>query len=373
MSTLKRTDRKVLLSIDGGGIRGVLSLQILRRLEAIARDRSGDSMLVLADAFDYIAGTSTGGIIAAGLAIGMSCDEVERFYREQAPRMFSPNRNWVKRYTSARYDANVLQQELQDVFGKDTTLGSPRLRTLLMLMMLNASTCSPWPLSSNPRALYNDRALCGAASNLDFPLWRLVRASAAAPLFFSPEAIEIEGRNHLFFDGALTSFNNPAFKLFQMATLPQYRLEWKVGAQNMLLISVGTGQVARSLTQVAPEAVGFLDALPIALQSLMASGTAEQDLQCRSFAHVVAGDAVDGEVGDLHGTPAIGGQALFTYARYNADLTPKGLERCGLDRWVGTPLGIDALAAVDACSDIGAWVARERVAARHFDGFWDVA
>jgi hypothetical protein len=368
---LRHPEKKSLLSIDGGGIRGVLSLQILKRIETIARVRSGNASLVLADAFDYIAGTSTGAIIAAGLAIGMSCDNVERFYLEQAPRMFSPNRNWIKRYTSARYDSGELQQQLQEVFGADTTLGSSRLRTLLMVVMLNASTSSPWPLSSNPRARYNDRALCGAASNLNFPLWQLVRASAAAPLFFSPEAIEIEGRNHLFLDGALTSYNNPAFKLFQMATLPQYRLEWPVGAQRMLLVSVGTGMVSRSLTQLQPDSVGILDALPTALQSLMSSGTAEQDLLCRSFAHVVAGDPVDGEVGDLHGTPAIGGQALFTYARYNADLTPKGLERCGLERWAGTPLAIDALAAVDACRDIGAWVARERVEAVHFDGFWD--
>lgn len=359
------------MSIDGGGIRGVLSLQILKGIEAIARERSGNRDLVLADAFDYIAGTSTGAIIAAGLAIGMSCDEVERFYLEQAPRMFSPNRNWIKRYTSARYDSGELQHQLQDVFGADTTLGSSRLRTLLMVVMLNASTSSPWPLSSNPRARYNDRALCGAASNLNFSLWRLVRASAAAPLFFSPEAIEIEGRNHLFLDGALTSFNNPAFKLFQMATLPEYRLEWPTGADHILLVSVGTGMVSRSLTQLTPDKVGLLDALPTALQSLVSSGTAEQDLMCRSFALVVAGDPVDGEVGDLHGEAAIGGRALFTYARYNADLTPKGLERCGLDRWRDTPLGIDALDSVTACVDIGAWVARESVDARHFDGFWD--
>lgn len=373
MTTLRHPDKKILLSVDGGGIRGMLSLQILKRIETIARVRSGDASLVLAEAFDYIAGTSTGAIIAAGLAMGLSCDEVERFYLEQAPRMFSPNRNWIKRYTAARYDSGELQQQLQDVFGADTTLGSDRLRTLLMVVMLNASTSSPWPLSSNPKALYNDRALCGAASNLNFPLWRLVRASAAAPLFFSPEAIEIEGHNHLFLDGALTSFNNPAFKLFQMATLPEYRLNWPVGQDRMMLVSVGTGIVSRSLTQLDPASVGFLDALPTALQSLMSSGTAEQDLLCRSFARVVAGDSVDGEVGDLHGASAIGGQALFSYARYNADLTPKGLDRCGLSRWASTPLGIDALGAIDACRDIGAWVARERVEAEHFDGFWSVA
>jgi len=76
MPTLERITEpgpKRLLSIDGGGIRGVLSLGILRQIEAILKAQSGGREdFRLSHYFDYIAGTSTGGIIAAGLSMGMS-------------------------------------------------------------------------------------------------------------------------------------------------------------------------------------------------------------------------------------------------------------------------------------------------------------
>lgn len=370
-TSLRQADKKCLLSIDGGGIRGVLSLQILRRIEQIAEQRSGNPGICLAECFDYIGGTSTGGILAAGLACGMRVAELESFYLEQASNMFTPNGNWFKRYTSARYDSAALQGKLQEVFGAGTTLGSPRLRSLLLLVMLNASTSSPWPISSNPDARYNQLDACGPNSNLHLPLWQLVRASAAAPFFFEPEAIEIEGRKHLFFDGALTSYNNPAFKLFQMATLPEYRLQWPVGSDRMLLVSVGTGLLSRSIGLKDPKAVNFMESLPAALQSLMFTGTTEQDLLCRSFADVRAGDPIDGEVGPLLGPNSIGARPLFSYARYNADLAPKALAAIGLGALSEDKFGIDALEAIAPCVEIGKWVARHKVLPEHFDGFWN--
>ena len=67
----KHRQRK-LLAIDGGGLRGLLALRILAKIENILREQSGNPKLVLSDYFDYIGGTSTGGILAAALAIGMS-------------------------------------------------------------------------------------------------------------------------------------------------------------------------------------------------------------------------------------------------------------------------------------------------------------
>lgn len=360
----------MLLSIDGGGIRGLLSLQILRRMEDIAEAISGDPDIRLCDCFDYIAGTSTGGIIAAGLAVGLRVGEIEAFYRENADAMFTRNSNWLKRFTTARYESARLQEKLQEVFGRETTLGSPRLRTLLMLVMLNASTSSPWPVSSNPRARYNDLDRCGADSNLHLPLWQLARASAAAPFFFEPEAILIEGRKLLFFDGALTSYNNPAFKLFQMATLPQYALCWPTGAERMLLVSVGTGLIARDLAAETPDSVNFLKALPSAIQALMHTATTEQDLLCRGFADARAGEPIDSEVGALLGPGAIGGQPLFSYARYNADLSHESLEAMGLRYGPEVSFGIDSLASMGACIEVGERVAKEQVQPEVFEGFW---
>jgi uncharacterized protein len=86
----------------------------------------------------------------------------------------------------------------------------------LLVVLRNATTDSPWPISNNPFAKYNDPA--NLANNLKFPLWQLVRASTAAPTFFPPEVITIEGQAFVFVDGGVTMYNNPAFQMFLMAT-----------------------------------------------------------------------------------------------------------------------------------------------------------
>src|SRR5712691_4354412 len=77
-----------LLAIDGGGIRGVLSLQILAEIESLLISESERPDYRLADYFDYVAGTSTGGIIAAGIAMGMSVAEILAFYVNKGAKMF---------------------------------------------------------------------------------------------------------------------------------------------------------------------------------------------------------------------------------------------------------------------------------------------
>src|SRR5439155_1915722 len=76
----QRTAMKRLLALDGGGIRGVFSLEILARIEAHLRRTRGQPDLVLADYFDYVAGTSTGAIIATCLSWGMSVAQVQELY-----------------------------------------------------------------------------------------------------------------------------------------------------------------------------------------------------------------------------------------------------------------------------------------------------
>jgi len=128
---------------------------------------------------------------------------------------------------------------LKEVFSEDemgqvpALLDSRRLRTLLCLVMRNYSTGSPWPISNNPAAKFNDPA--SPECNLRIPLWQLVRASTAAPTFFPPETIELGGRRHVFVDGGITPYNNPSLLLYLMATLPCFRLEWERGLDKLLL------------------------------------------------------------------------------------------------------------------------------------------
>jgi patatin-like phospholipase/acyl hydrolase len=85
---LERKGPHKLLAIDGGGIRGVLALQILAKIESLLREESANSDYRLADYFDYVAGTSTGAIIAAGISLGMSVGEILDFYLKNGSDMF---------------------------------------------------------------------------------------------------------------------------------------------------------------------------------------------------------------------------------------------------------------------------------------------
>jgi len=210
MSLVERIERegpKKLLAIDGGGIRGVLALEVLQKIEDLLKTKSGRSDFRLADYFDYIAGTSTGGIIAAGLSIGMSVGEILEFYQEAGAQMFV-KANLLRRLRY-KFEDEPLAKKLKEVFAINTTLGSEKLQTLLLLVMRNATTDSPWPISNNPYARYNDSARPDC--NLQFPLWQLVRASTAAPTYFPPEVIVLAGakprerKEFVFVDGGVTT------------------------------------------------------------------------------------------------------------------------------------------------------------------------
>jgi patatin-like phospholipase/acyl hydrolase len=177
MERIAQPGAKKLLAIDGGGIRGVLALQILQKIEDLLKAQAKRDTFRLAEYFDYIAGTSTGAIIATGLSIGMSVADILRFYEEAGAQMFAKAKLWQRlRY---KFEEEPLALKLKEVFGASTKLGSDRLQTLLLLVMRNATTDSPWPLCNNPCAKYNDPARSDDNSKL--PLWQLVRASTAAP------------------------------------------------------------------------------------------------------------------------------------------------------------------------------------------------
>ena len=189
---LAKTGSRKLLALDGGGIRGIISVEILAKIEAELRAVTSNPDLVLSDYFDYVAGTSTGAIIATLVSLGFGVDEIRDFYVKSGAEMFQPARLWERLHT--KFNDDNLTRMLKEVTGAETTLGSDKLRTLLMIVLRNATTDSAWPVSNNPEAKYNDVAVRGAGSNLHLPLWQLVRASTAAPTYFPPEVVEVGPR-----------------------------------------------------------------------------------------------------------------------------------------------------------------------------------
>ncbi|HZN08928.1 MAG TPA: patatin-like phospholipase family protein [Pyrinomonadaceae bacterium] len=323
-----------LLALDGGGIRGVLTLQVLVRMEQLLREQSGQGdAFRLCNFFDYIGGTSTGAIIAAGLARGMSAQELSEFYMKAGPAMF--DKSFILFRLRHLYETKPLADELQKTFGKDTTLVPEDLKCLLLVVTRNLSTDSPWPVSSNPYAKYNqtDSADC----NLNIPLWQLVRASTAAPVYFSPEVLQWDpddpSKTFVFEDGGLTPYNNPSFLLARMATVKQYNLDWDSGEDKLLVMSVGTGSAPKIDAQVYSSGKTAFTNLANFPSALMYGAQVDQDVNCRTMGRCVHGAPIDSELGDLIPRDDDGNvipleQDLgrrFLYARYNAELTAKWL------------------------------------------------
>ena len=315
---------------NAGGIRGLISVEILAAIEALLQKRlkRGDDF-VLADYFDYIAGTSTGGIIATCLAWGMRVSQVREFYQENGKTMFD-KASILKRFRY-KYEDHALANKLREVLSQDgapSTLGANRLKTLLMLVMRNSTTDSPWPVCNNPAAKYNDRAR--ADCNLNLPLWQLVRASTAAPTYFPPEVIDVGSHRFTFVDGAITPYNNPALQLFLMATVREYRLQWPVGEEKLLLVSIGTGSNADANDNLAPGEMNLIYNATSLPSALMFGALYQQDLLCRVLGRCLHGDALDNEIGNLRSESTSGARKQFTYLRYNAELSQAGLARLGL-------------------------------------------
>jgi uncharacterized protein len=366
---LTKTGPRKLLACDGGGIRGIISIEILAQIEAELRAISGKPDLVLADYFDYVGGTSTGAIIVTLVSLGLSIDKVREFYIKSGAEMFQPAKLWDRLHTKFKDDN--LTAMLKDVAGKDTTLGSEKLRTLLMIVLRNATTDSPWPISSNPSAKYNDIAVRGDKSNLHLPLWQLVRASTAAPTYFPPEVIDIGGgQQFIFVDGGVTMYNNPAFHLFLMATTEPYRLSWPTGEDKMLLVSVGTGASANANKNLTPQEMHLIYNASHIPSALMAAALHEQDFLCRVFGRCLVGDPLDREIGDVIGQGIPNVPKLFTYARYNAELSREGLNALSLpDTKPADVQQMDSVDHIGEMQEVGRALAQQKVKSEHFAGF----
>jgi predicted acylesterase/phospholipase RssA len=397
---LAKSGPRKLLALDGGGIRGLITIEILARIERIVREQANKPSLVLADYFDYIAGTSTGAVIGTLLALGKPVDEIRRIYLDCGRMMFDKNTimgrleklgrdvphgasvlraldiatDYAKRVLDkeayAKYPDKPLADKLKELIGgDDTTLGTDKLKTLLLLVLCNVTTDSPWPLSNNPRARYNDPVRRN--SNAKFPLWQVVRASTAAPTYFPPEEISAGGDIFVFVDGGVTTYNNPSFQLFLQATLEPYGLMWPVGEKNMILVSVGTGLHPNAQQGLRSADLHAAAAISTATEALFNAATYQQDQLCRVFGRCLCGDPLDSEISDLVGmkTPADPSR-LFTYMRYNATLTREGLDSLGLAGI--NPRDVESLDSVEHMEElqkVGAAVAERKVKPEHFAGF----
>lgn len=157
-----------ILSIDGGGIRGVFPASFLATVEDSIGGR-------VADYFDLIVGTSTGGIIALGLGLGLSAKDILSFYEEHGKSIFAGN--WVVRFFRqlgfSKYSREPLRQALESVFG-DRRLGHSNKRLVIPSLNLDSGEVHVWKTSHHPRL----------ERDLKEPVINVAMSTAAAPTYF---------------------------------------------------------------------------------------------------------------------------------------------------------------------------------------------
>ncbi len=243
---------KRILSLAGGGVRGLVTLGALETIEHMLQTQAGDPRYRLSDHFDLICGTSTGSIIATGLALGWQVSTIKAMYDELCPVLFKPNRRLG--VIMPKHDARLLEQSLDkyllDTHGKPLKLGSDDLQTGLLICAKRIDTDAAWMLTNNPNSkFFSAQPGQTFLPNREYRLKDLIRASTAAPTYLSPMTIQISDGKHgfepelgVFVDGAIGGHNCPALAAFQMVTLPSYGFNWRTGEDNLAMLSLGTGQ-----------------------------------------------------------------------------------------------------------------------------------
>jgi len=376
---LSATGPKRILALDGGGIRGAITLGFLEKLEETLASRHERLGVIakkdfrLHQYFDLIGGTSTGSIIAALLAIGgYSAAEIKTMYRDLGSKIFSDRNGFnlfgKRIYIDRKYDSTPLKDELNRIF-KDARLGDDSNKTGFCVVTKRLDTCSTWPVTNNPKAKYFNKNR--------FYIRDIVRASTAAPSFFEPEIIDVgDGQQGVFVDGGMSMMNNPSLQLFLAATLKGFKLNWEVGEDKLFIVSIGTGRRSKKLIGAKWHDPKLWHIAMQAPDQFMSDANELVELMMH-FIGKGTGPLrrIDSEVEDLS-EDAINGSKAFSYLRYNVEMIKENLDTLKIDGLTDDKIkdlmNMDSAENVDDLIRIGEEAAKNDVKAEHLPKAFDL-
>mmetsp|Transcript_5605 Transcript_5605/g.13674 ORF Transcript_5605/g.13674 Transcript_5605/m.13674 type:complete len:495 (+) Transcript_5605:93-1577(+) len=236
------------LTCDGGGLRGLIGAETLAKLEEDLQKHYGDPDYRLGHFFDLVAGTSTGGIMAAWIACGWSMRDLISFYYANATTIFSPAwqsrvplfGNFLSRITT-KYSGDGIRRVLQEKVGElvmDSEMvdknGKKVFLCDFMVVTKNFNTSRDW-------FIYTGKESPNYETTRHLKVKHAIAATAAAPTFLPPVEMIINGVRGEYVDGGISNFNNPAFKVLVDCIRPGYSYEFSPKADKLLLMSMGTG------------------------------------------------------------------------------------------------------------------------------------
>jgi patatin-like phospholipase/acyl hydrolase len=232
------------LSIDGGGIRGIIPARILEQIEEKVQRP-------LCELFDLIGGTSTGGIIALGLGTAAhrgrpySAKELLQLYLANGPAIFS--KNWytpIRGWFAPKYSPKALEETLETYFGQAELHSA---LTPLLISSYDLQSQLPFFFKSHMIASHG----VAGAEPYDWRLTEVARATSAAPTFFPPLHLSGKGASYALVDGGIF-VNNPAMAAYAEAR----RLYPDAGG--FVIVSVGTGDRNDRITYARAKGWGLV-------------------------------------------------------------------------------------------------------------------
>jgi patatin-like phospholipase/acyl hydrolase len=251
-----------ILSLDGGGIKGLYTAELVRQCEAVF----GRSM---ASAFDMIAGTSTGGIIALGLGLGLSAEEIMTFYRKDGRRIFPPlpAGRWSRFWQFAGWMSGpkLRHEELEEALKtrfQGHLLGESHTRLVIPAFMMPKTEIAVFK-TDHHEDFRNDHLT---------PMWRVARATSAAPTYLKGHEHEESGR--IFIDGGVWA-NNPV-----MVALVDALTAYDITPDQVEIFSIGTGNApfALSVDKVMSGLIAWREAIKAAMFLTTDNATAQAKL-----------------------------------------------------------------------------------------------
>jgi uncharacterized protein len=241
-----------ILSLDGGGIRGLISALWLQRLEA-------ELGSPLRDHFDLIAGTSTGAILACGVATGMPAEEMVQLYRRNGREIFPalPSRLWSRvgrvfseGVSAPKYSDQGIKAVLQRVFGDTTLADVPAAKVLLITAYNTLARDAVVIKNRNP-------------AYAQLKLWEVAKASAAAPTYFPAHVLDFGTHSAPLIDGGVVANNPTACAIAEGVRVNGERPEG-CKLDDFIVASFGTGESTRPIGAAEAREWGALEwAIPI--------------------------------------------------------------------------------------------------------------
>ncbi|MEM9538412.1 MAG: patatin-like phospholipase family protein [Cyanobacteria bacterium P01_E01_bin.42] len=228
-----------ILSLDGGGMRGMLSAKLLYLIEREIDILTGQT---LQEYFHFVTGTSTGSILAAGIAIGKTGEQLVQLYRERGRDIFpywggkgyfSPRRLplLVQNGLSApKFSHQGLKKVLQEELGTQTLASIHHQNVNLSLLIPAYDTDDRKPIFFKTWKTHKWYA--------NLPIWEACVCSASTPTFFPTYPLRYNGRTYSAIDGGI-GVNNPSACAIAEAIVLGYKLE------EIRVLSIGTGEATR--------------------------------------------------------------------------------------------------------------------------------